>query len=103
MLLQHPWIIDLAKPETISEEAEEAEVAAENGADFELPRTVTLGDSEVKEWVIAAMDRRKAHIEQGLKGPEKPALHAAPLDAVPGKDTPTLDEVNEALGELKTA
>ncbi|KAI5784887.1 kinase-like domain-containing protein [Pyronema domesticum] len=103
MLLQHPWIIDLAKPETISEEAEEAEVAAENGADFELPRTVAPGDSEVKEWVTAAMDRRKAHIEQGLKGPEKPALHAAPLDAVPGKDTPTLDEVNDALGELKTA
>ncbi|KAF8539669.1 kinase-like domain-containing protein [Trichophaea hybrida] len=105
MLLQHPWILDLTKPDTISEEAEELEEAAENGADFEASRTVIEGDPEVKAWVIAAIERRTAHIKEGVKGPEKPALHTVPLDAVPGQASiPSLEglkAITEAVGELK--
>jgi len=74
------------KPDTISEESEEA---AERGADFEARTTgvLTNGDLEVREWVIAAMEKRKKRIEEGIRGPEKPALHAAPLDAVPTPST----------------
>lgn len=88
MLLQHPWLSELIKPVTISEEDEDA---AENGADIKeqkvlkdaptsqlsLPPDVV--DAEVAEWVILAIERRR----QGKMGKSlKPALHAAPLDAV---------------------
>lgn len=73
MLLQHPWLATLSKPSTISEETE---------AVFDSGSAV-CGDSDVRNWVIAAMDRRKKRLEEGAKVPEKPALHAAPLDAVP--------------------
>jgi mitogen-activated protein kinase kinase len=86
------------KPDTISEESEEA---AEHGADFEARTTVlTDGDPEVREWVIAAMDKRKKRIEEGIRGPEKPALHAAPLDAVP---TPSTEKQVELGVESVTA
>lgn len=78
MLLEHPWISDLIKPSTISEEDEEAEEI-----DFEAPRVATVGDVEVGEWVIGAMELRRVRIEEGIMGPVKPALHAAPLDTVP--------------------
>jgi mitogen-activated protein kinase kinase len=91
MLLQHAWIADLTKPDTISEESEELEAAAESGADFEVPKsTPTTGDEEVREWVLAAMERRREYIEQGIKGPSKPALHAAPLDAHPAPISSTV-------------
>ena len=93
MLLQHPWIAALAKPGTISEEDEEA---AANGEDFEAPRIVADGDAEVRDWVCEAMARRARSLEQGLHGPLKPALHAAPLDAVP------IAEVADGLKGLKT-
>ena len=92
MLLQHPWIAALAKPVTISEEDEEA---AANGEDFEAPR-MDDGDAEVCDWVCQAMARRARSLEQGLHGPLKPALHAAPLDAVP------IAEVTDGLEALKT-
>jgi mitogen-activated protein kinase kinase len=108
MLLQHAWIADLTKPDTISEESEELEAAAENGADFEVPRgTPTAGDEEVREWVLAAMERRREHIEQGIKGPSKPALHAAPLDAHPAPVSPsvrpeaTVEGVTQELESLR--
>lgn len=83
MLLQHAWLAPLVKPETIVEEDEEA---AENA---EIPSAATSDvgaedeegfvDKEVGEWVIHAVDRRK----RGVMGKSaKPALHAAPFDAV---------------------
>ncbi|KAI5850133.1 kinase-like domain-containing protein [Tricharina praecox] len=111
MLLQHAWIADLTKPDTISEESEDLEVAAENGADFDAPKVFVPGDAEVREWVVGAMERRKASLEQGDAGPEKPALHAAPLDAVASpvaaatteaeKVDPTVEEVANAIESLK--
>ena len=75
-LLQHPWFASLLKPPTISEEDEDfanEEVAQE---------AVTAGafDKEVARWVSSAMERKR----NGTMGKRvKPALHAAPLDAVP--------------------
>ncbi|KAI9705219.1 MAG: hypothetical protein M1820_005366 [Bogoriella megaspora] len=105
MLLQHSWLAPLLKPPTISEEdeeeAEEEEIAPElrgiavadaaPGAvkpppvkivrekreEFEVPATTE--DAEVAEWVVNAMERRRAG---KMAGSVKPALHAAPLDAV---------------------
>ena len=80
-LLQHPWLSPLLKPPTITEEDEDCaneEVAQE---------TVVPGalDGEVAEWVASAMERKR----NGTMGKQmKPALHAAPLDAVP---TPSSD------------
>jgi hypothetical protein len=79
------------KPPTISED-EEAEAAAEAGAD--TPQAFSGGtasdpetaDKEVADWVRSAI-KRKLSGEMGKS--EKPALHAAPLDAVPG--SPLLD------------
>lgn len=89
MLLQHAWLAPLVKPATIAEEDEEA---AESGADLKPPEvaeptgSITSQengndgyDKEVADWVKDALERRK----QGkLKDAEKPALHAAPLDAM---------------------
>lgn len=92
MLLQHAWLAPLVKPETIMEEDEEA---AENG---DLPAGNEGGvdedegfmDREVGEWVIDAIDRRK----RGVMGKSaKPALHAAPLDAVASPAAPVTEEV----------
>lgn len=84
MLLQHAWLAPLVKPETIMEEDEEAAENAENG---DVPTSFGTGtedeegyvDKEVGEWVIEALERRR----RGVLGKSaKPALHAAPLDAV---------------------
>lgn len=97
MLLQHAWLAPLDKPATITEEDEEAgEAVAEaevNGQTVTLePQPIEnlddFVDREVGEWVIAAIDRRK----KGTLGKSaKPALHAAPLDAVgsPHAEKPT--------------
>lgn len=86
MLLEHAWLAPLIKPETIVEEDEdevEAAVAAEPGTavgDSSLPESIeAVHDQEVADWVKAAIERRR----QGKLGKaEKPALHAAPLDAI---------------------
>ncbi|KAF2860239.1 kinase-like protein, partial [Piedraia hortae CBS 480.64] len=78
MLLQHAWLAPLNKPATISEEDED-------GGD--QPITVTGGprspggfvDREVGEWVLQALEQRRAG---RLGSSAKPALHAAPLVAV---------------------
>lgn len=76
-LLRHPWLKELTQPPTITEEDEEA---AEAGAEMPTPGPETA-DNEVAEWVKAALERKRA----GKMGQiEKPALHAAPLNAVPG-------------------
>ena len=75
-LLQHPWLAPLLKPPTISEEDEDfanEEVAQEAVAPGAL-------DEEVAQWVSGAMERKR----NGTMGKKvKPALHAAPLNAVP--------------------
>lgn len=89
MLLQHAWLSVLDKPATIEEEDEEAaEEAAANGEPLEqvaspqAPPAIDADgfvDREVGEWVLAAIERRR----NGTLGKSaKPALHAAPLDAV---------------------
>ena len=75
-LLQHPWLAPLLKPPTISEEDEDS---ADEEAAVEA---VTVGtvDMEVAQWVSSAMERKR----NGTMGKKaKPALHAAPLNAVP--------------------
>lgn len=100
MLLQHAWLAPLIKPDTITEEDEEE---AEAGGDVHVqsehdPNTASTGDAdpEVAEWVRESIEKRKKGILG--KGP-KPALHAAPLDAVssPSKSGPNgLDDAAPA-------
>jgi len=81
MLLQHAWLAPLLKPPTISEDDEE--MAEVDGVDGIVPATEELGaataDKEVADWVLQALERRRSG-QMGKK--VKPALHAAPLDAV---------------------
>lgn len=101
MLLQHEWLKPLSKPTTITEEDEEEDEstpATESSDSFEveevksntsekvesemnkslrLPDNVV--DQEVAEWVLQAVEKRKLG---KLGKATKPALHAAPLDAV---------------------
>jgi mitogen-activated protein kinase kinase len=91
MLLSHPWIKSLGKPETIAEDAEAEDAAADDELADAAGRLslnnpggkVAEGDYEVAEWVRGVLKLKK---EGGLsdegKGEGKPALHAAPLGAV---------------------
>lgn len=89
MLLRHAWLAPLMKPPTISEDEEGEDTAhtataggvetAARGAgpDF-FPDTA---DKEVADWVKAALEQKR----QGkMIANKKPALHEAPLDAMPG-------------------
>jgi mitogen-activated protein kinase kinase len=87
MLLTHPWIKALGKPETIAEDAE-AEAAAAEDELVDVTGRMSLnnpsgrvaeGDYEVAEWVRSVLDKKRV----GLLKDEakKPALHAAPLDS----------------------
>ena len=76
MLLRHPWLAPLLKPPTISEEDEEAD----EEAPIDESAALSVLDDEVAKWVNEAMERKR----NGTMGKKaKPALHAAPLDAVP--------------------
>jgi len=81
MLLQHAWLAPMLKPPTISEEDEEAAEAGDilpiNGGEVE-PLTA---DKEVAAWVQGALERKRSG---KMANAAKPALHAAPLDAVAG-------------------
>ena len=75
-LLQHPWLAPLLKPPIISEEDEDL---ADKAVAQEVVAAGT-SDKEVAEWVSSAMERKR----NGTMGKKaKPALHAAPLNAVP--------------------
>lgn len=78
------------KVPTISED-EEAEKAAEAGGDAgaEIESLPTTADKEVADWVKEALERKRAG---KMVVSEKPALHAAPLDAVPA--SPLTDDVS---------
>jgi mitogen-activated protein kinase kinase len=89
MLLQHAWLAPLVKPTMIMEEDEESESSVAAGTSsnpsaeptpdsmIDLPSDVV--DREVAEWVIQAIERKR---QGNLGAAPKPALHAAPLDAV---------------------
>ncbi|KAL5117955.1 MAP kinase kinase Wis1 [Pleosporales sp. CAS-2024a] len=98
MLLQHAWLAPLAKPETITEEDEDEVVAAEEAeggeaaGDKGAPEAIeAVFDQEVADWVKGAIEKRK---KGTMKRAEKPALHAAPLDAVqsPSQTSPSAVE-----------
>lgn len=91
MLLQHPWLAPLKGMNSIQED-DEAEEAAEKGEDVPEKPVVKPEDElvdengekwvdkEVGEWVREQLRKRR----EGLLGKRRqPALHAAPLDAVP--------------------
>jgi mitogen-activated protein kinase kinase len=81
MLIRHGWLSPLLKPPTINED-EEAEAAAEEGHDTTAEPLPETADKEVADWVKAAIERK---LSGKMAKSEKPALHAAPLDAVPMK------------------
>jgi hypothetical protein len=88
MLLQHTWLAPLVKPTTIVEEDEDVEDFESDPAPTDLAITdspTDIVDQEVADWVAQAIEKRRL----GTLGKSaKPALHAAPLDAVA---TPGLD------------
>ncbi|KAF2726341.1 kinase-like protein [Polychaeton citri CBS 116435] len=94
MLLQHAWLAPLLKPDTISEEDEEAaEKAAERGDDIATGSIDVAGDNvfdkEVSDWVIEALERKRTG---KLGTARKPALHAAPLDATAEATSPQVEK-----------
>jgi mitogen-activated protein kinase kinase len=99
MLLQHAWLAPLVKPATIAEEdEEEAEAAANGDIDLPNPPTPTVAssnevvyDKEVADWVKETLEKKK----NGTlgKGAQKPALHAAPLDAIPSPGSMQTPEI----------
>jgi mitogen-activated protein kinase kinase len=103
MLLRHGWVAPLLKPPTISED-EEAEKAAEAGDDVS-PGGMSNGapstaDKEVAAWVKDAIERKR----QGkLKEVKKPALHGAPLDAVPGSPLMAKEEAPVSIDDAVVA
>jgi mitogen-activated protein kinase kinase len=77
-LLQHAWLAPLVKPTTIVEEDEDEE-AMEAAEEVKSESATDVVDREVAEWVKQALEKRKL----GKLGKNvKPALHAAPLNAV---------------------
>ncbi|KAL2126769.1 hypothetical protein VTI74DRAFT_274 [Chaetomium olivicolor] len=91
MLLAHPWIKSLGKPETIDEDAEAEEAAAAGDELADATGRISLnnpggvvgdGDYEVAEWVRMVLERKGRGELKEEKGGGKPALHAAPLDSV---------------------
>lgn len=91
MLLQHPWIKNLGKFETIAEEAEAESEATDNDLADATAKQLNIaaegaGDEEVAAWVNDVLDRKR----KGLQpvSVERPALHAAPLDTVSPATSP---------------
>lgn len=93
-LLRHAWLAPLLKPPTISED-EEAEKAAEAGVETSVDYTSPdTADKEVADWVAEALERKRAG---KMAKAQKPALHAAPLDAVPGSSILDRNEDEPAM------
>ena len=84
-LLGSDWIQTLTKPETITEDEEEeneneasAEAVTSAADNMDVSHSSTE-DAEVAAWVKDALERKASGQYEADK---KPALHAAPLDAV---------------------
>ncbi|KAF7595297.1 hypothetical protein BBP40_006546 [Aspergillus hancockii] len=82
-LLRHPWIAPLMQPPEEPEESDGADMASPNGTSH----SSATEDKEVADWVKEMLQR---HYNGQLQDSDKPALHAVPLDAVPG--SPLLDD-----------
>ena len=81
MLLKHPWLQALSKPQTITEEAEEGDAVEETAeAVGKINLDSSTEDAEVADWVLTVLKRKQEGKDAG--NPGKPALHAAPLDSV---------------------
>lgn len=103
MLMKHPWLKPLVATSSaiMEEEEEEEEVEKQEAISTESPAETKnpalpddVVDAEVAEWVIQALEKKRLG---KLSKSEKPALHAAPLDAIPATLTPengvpTLDD-----------
>jgi mitogen-activated protein kinase kinase len=96
MLLRHAWLAPLLKPPTISEDDEDEE-AAEAGISsaFTNGSVPDTADKEVAAWVKGALEKKAAG---KLASHKKPALHEAPLDAVPGSPLLSQDDMG-GLGD----
>jgi mitogen-activated protein kinase kinase len=77
MLLSHPWLLSLSKPQTITEDDEDEEMPDDLGKELQSERGTE--DQEVADWVRDALGRKR---EGSVKESMKPALHKAPLDSV---------------------
>jgi len=95
MLLAHPWIVGLSKPETITEDADAEDAAADDdlvdatgSLNLSGPTSSVGGDYEVANWVQSVLERKRQGLLAGQA--EKPALHAAPLDSTSPKGSPLL-------------
>jgi mitogen-activated protein kinase kinase len=84
-LLQHGWLASLA-----TAEINESKTVDGMFTSACIDKYAT-GDVEVGEWVKSALESRKSGT---MKSKEKPALHAAPLDAV---SSPNGDRVSPDL------
>ena len=79
MLLRHPWLGQLLKPPTITEEEEDEEEGTEERDVHSGAATdVEVFDKEVATWVKQQIEKRRSGT---MVKKAKPALHAAPLDA----------------------
>ena len=78
MLLRHPWFSELMKPSTIREADEEAASSLADADYGPSTSSAILADEDVGRWVRDALEKRS---KGGLGKRDKPALHAAPLDA----------------------
>jgi mitogen-activated protein kinase kinase len=88
MLLKHPWLKSLSKPQTITEEAEDGEEVEEVAAAVgKMSLDVGTEDAEVAEWVKSTLQRKAAGL--GKSGPSRPALHAAPLNGASPVGSPS--------------
>ena len=86
MLLRHPWLSPLMQPPT----EDEAKRSSEESIREEETSSSVTEDKEVADWVNEKLERLKSGPQESI---DKPALHAAPLDAVPG--SPLLEEANQ--------
>ena len=93
-LLRHPWIADLMAPPS-SEQGKTSQANCDLRSqssdqvitpDYPLRPATEVVDEEVADWVRGCLDRL---IGDG-RIKKRPALHAAPLDAVPG--SPLLED-----------
>lgn len=96
MLLKHPWLSSLSKPETITEADEEDEEAAAAGGDdsdkvTDAVSKLDLGgteDEEVARWVRSMLNGG----DKDKDAAKRPALHAAPLVSPLGSPVLTTDK-----------
>lgn len=86
MLLRHPWLAPLMQPPT----EDEAKKSAEESIPEEGSSSSVTEDKEVADWVNERLERLKSGPQESI---DKPALHAAPLNAVSG--SPLLEETNQ--------